>query len=134
MEKYLSRLLELNHRVIIPDLGAFIIRQQDPKELVFNDLLAFDDGVLTEQLIQDEKLSKTEAQSRIKQFVEKVKKILQKGDEYPLENIGTLKMDASSRIKIVVSNHRVQATCCTTSSPTIPVRLPALRKVPRSLF
>jgi hypothetical protein len=104
MEKYLTSLLELNNRVIIPDLGAFIIRQQDPKELVFNDLLAFDDGMLTERLIQEEKLSKSEAQNRIKQFVEKVKKVLQKGDNYHLENLGSLTMDASSRINFLTTD------------------------------
>jgi nucleoid DNA-binding protein len=101
MEKYLTSLLELNNRVIVPDLGAFIIRQKEPKELVFNDLLAFDDGMLTDRIIQEEKLSKAEAQARIKQFVEKVKTVLEKDESYDLKNIGSLKMDASSRINLL---------------------------------
>jgi len=99
MEKSLIRLLKLNNRVIVPDLGAFIIRQQDPKELVFNDLLAFDDGMLTDHLMQEDKLSKSEAQNRIKQFVDKIKKKINTGDPYQLEMLGSLKMDASSRIE-----------------------------------
>jgi len=98
MEKTLIRLLELNNRVIVPDLGAFIIRQQDPKELVFNDLLAFDDGMLTDYIIQEDKLSKSEAQNRIRQFVEKIRKKINSGDVYQLENLGSLKIDSSSRI------------------------------------
>lgn len=101
MEKYLSNLLELNSRVIVPDLGAFIIRQQDPKELVFNDLLAFDDGMLTDTITREENISKTEAQNRIRQFVEKVKKELQDGKTYHIEKLGSLKMDATSKINLV---------------------------------
>jgi cell division septation protein DedD len=101
MEKYLSNLLELNSRVIVPDLGAFIIRQQDPKELVFNDLLAFDDGMLTDTITREENISKTEAQNRIRQFVENVKKELQDGKTYHIEKLGSLKMDATSKINLV---------------------------------
>ena len=103
MEKTLIRLLELNNRVIVPDLGAFIIRQQDPKELVFNDLLAFDDGMLTDHLMKEDRLSKSEAQNRIKQFVEKIRKKINSGDAYQLENLGSLKMDVSSRIEFSTS-------------------------------
>ena len=71
MEKFLKSLLDQNGRVIIPELGAFIVRQIEPKELVFNDLLAFDDGMLCDFIIQEEKISKSEAQNRIKHFVEK---------------------------------------------------------------
>lgn len=106
MEKYLINLLDLNNRVIIPDLGAFILRQKEPQELVFNDLLAFDDGMLTDKLIQEEKLSKAEAQNRIRQFVEKARKVLEKGDPFPLENLGSLRMDANSRIEFTMAESR----------------------------
>ncbi len=72
MEKYLLTLLDLNSRVIIPELGAFIIRQNDLNELVFNDLLAFDDGMLIDHIIQAEQLSKSEAQNRIRRFAETI--------------------------------------------------------------
>ena len=76
MEKFLINLLEKNNRVIIPELGAFIIRQNDPKELVFNDLLAIDDGLLAEHVIQSENISKKEAQDRIRQYANQIKKAL----------------------------------------------------------
>ncbi len=101
MEKYLISLLEENSRVIVPDLGAFIIRQNEPKDLVFNDLLAFDDGMLTDKLMLEEQILKAEAQSRIKQFVEKARRTLETGEAYPIENLGFLRMDASSRIEFI---------------------------------
>jgi cell division septation protein DedD/nucleoid DNA-binding protein len=103
MEKYLIELLETNNRVIVPDLGAFIIRQQEPQELVFNDLLAFNDGMLTTHIKQLEGISMSKAQVKIEEFVDEVKKILTKGDIYHLENLGYLKMDDSSKIEFSVT-------------------------------
>ena len=103
MEKYLIELLETNNRVIVPDLGAFIIRQQEPQELVFNDLLAFNDGMLTSHIKQQEGISMSKAQVKIEEFVDLIKKVLTKGDIYHLENLGYLKMDDSSKIEFSVT-------------------------------
>jgi cell division septation protein DedD/nucleoid DNA-binding protein len=103
MEKYLIELLETNNRVIVPDLGAFIIRQQEPRELVFNDLLAFNDGMLTAHIKQEEGISMSKAQVKIEAFVDQVKKVLTKGDIFHLENLGYLKMDDSSKIEFSVT-------------------------------
>lgn len=103
MEKYLIELLETNNRVIVPDLGAFIIRQQEPQELVFNDLLAFNDGMLTSHIKQQEGISMSKSQVKIEEFVDQVKKVLTHGDIYHLENLGYLKMDDSSKIEFSVT-------------------------------
>ena len=103
MEKYLIELLETNNRVIVPDLGAFIIRQQEPQDLVFNDLLAFNDGMLTSHIKQQEGISMSKAQVKIEEFVDLIKKVLTKGDIYHLENLGYLKMDDSSKIEFSVT-------------------------------
>jgi cell division septation protein DedD len=119
MEKYLIELLETNNRVIVPDLGAFIIRQQDPQELVFNDLLAFNDGMLTSHIKQQEGISMSKAQVKIEEFVDQVKKVLTKGDIYHLENLGYLKMDDSSKIEFSVTKYptsRAEVVSATTLS------------------
>lgn len=104
MEKYLISLLDLNNRVIVPELGAFIIRQNDSKELVFNDLLSFDDGVLTDYIMQEDKLSKSEAKNRIRQFTETVQKSLEAGEIYNLKKLGILKMGDNNRIEFSTSD------------------------------
>jgi len=109
MEKYLIELLETNNRVIVPDLGAFIIRQQEPQELVFNDLLAFNDGMLTSHIKQQEGISMSKAQVKIEEFVDQVKKVLTNGDIYHLENLGYLKMDDSSKIEFSVTKFAARA-------------------------
>jgi nucleoid DNA-binding protein len=119
MEKYLIELLETNNRVIVPDLGAFIIRQQEPQELVFNDLLAFNDGMLTSHIKQQEGISMSKAQVRIEEFVDQVKKVLTQGDIYHLENLGYLKMDDSSKIEFSVTKFptaRAEVVSATTLS------------------
>ena len=119
MEKYLIELLETNNRVIVPDLGAFIIRQQEPQELVFNDLLAFNDGMLTSHIKQQEGISMSKAQVKIEEFVDQVKQVLTKGDIYHLENLGYLKMDDSSKIEFSVSKFvttRAEVVSATTLS------------------
>lgn len=98
MEKSLLNLLEKNSRVIIPDLGAFIIRQKDPYELVFNDLLAFNDGMLSEYIEKSEGISSGEAESRIAEYVESVKNRITKGEDVVLGELGSLAMDESGKI------------------------------------
>jgi nucleoid DNA-binding protein len=98
MEKNLLSLLESNSRVIIPDLGAFILRQQDPRQVVFNDLLAFNDGMLMDFLERNEGLSSKESEKRIKEFVEDIKDSLGKGQDVALAGLGILKMDPSGKI------------------------------------
>ena len=98
MEKILLHLLEINSRVIVPELGAFILRQQDPRHVVFNDLLAFNDGMLSDHLEKNEGLSDEESHNRINEFVEKVKDRLSKGEDVILEGLGTLSMGASGTI------------------------------------
>ncbi len=131
MEKYLIELLETNNRVIVPDLGAFIIRQQEPQELVFNDLLAFNDGMLTSHIKQHEGISMSKAQVKIEEFVDQIKKVLTQGDIYHLENLGYLKMDDSSKIEFSVSkfaNIRAAIVSAATSNqeedPEAPGRQP----------
>jgi nucleoid DNA-binding protein len=104
MEKYIISLLDLNSRVIVPELGAFIIRQNDPKELLFNDLLSFDDGVLTDYIMQEDKLSKSEAKNRIRQFTETIQQSLEADKTYNLKKLGILKMDDNNRIEFSTSD------------------------------
>jgi hypothetical protein len=98
MENILINLLEANNRVIVPELGAFILRQKDPRELAFNDLLAFNDGMLSDHLEKTEGLSSEEAEKRIKEFVADTKNNLSKGKNVKLEGLGILSMDAAGKI------------------------------------
>ena len=73
MEKYILSLLMENSRVIIPEFGAFIIRQLNPPEIAFNSLLTFNDGILTEYVSQHAGISFIEASAKVSDYAEKLK-------------------------------------------------------------
>jgi cell division septation protein DedD len=73
MEKYILSLLKENSRVIIPEFGAFIIRQLNPPEIAFNSLLTFNDGILTEYVSQHAGISFIEASAKVSDYAEKLK-------------------------------------------------------------
>jgi hypothetical protein len=73
MEKYILSLLMENSRVIIPEFGAFIIRQLNPPEIAFNSLLTFNDGILTEYVSQHSGISFIEASAKVSDYAEKLK-------------------------------------------------------------
>jgi cell division septation protein DedD len=59
--------------------------------------------MLTSHIKQQEGISMSKAQAKIEEFVDRVKKVLTKGDIYHLENLGYLKMDDSSKIEFSVT-------------------------------
>lgn len=50
MEEILIELLKNNTKVIIPDFGAFIVKQRNPFQVVFNEFLRFNDGLLIDSI------------------------------------------------------------------------------------
>ena len=50
MEKYITELLDNNVRVVLPDLGAFIVKQRKPLKIIFNEFLKYNDGLLIEYI------------------------------------------------------------------------------------
>jgi len=96
MEKYILDLLKENSRVIIPEFGAFIIRQQNPPEIAFNSLLTFNDGILTEYVSHNSGISFLEAQAKVNDYVEKLKADLKLHNRLSFNNIGWVWLDESN--------------------------------------
>ncbi len=95
MENYILSLLKENSRVIIPEFGAFIIRQQNPPEIAFNSLLTFNDGILTEYISHKSGISFLEASARVSDYVEKLKADLQIHNRLTFNEIGWVWIDES---------------------------------------
>lgn len=95
MEKYILNLLKENSRVIIPEFGAFIIRQQNPPEIAFNSLLTFNDGILTEYVSHNSGISFTEAQAKVSDYVEKLNVDLKLLNRLSFNEIGWVWLDES---------------------------------------
>ena len=69
MDKYIAALLDHNLRVIIPDLGAFILKQKEPKVVVFNESLKYDDGLLIDYMMKCENIAREIAQQQLLDFI-----------------------------------------------------------------
>jgi hypothetical protein len=98
MEKNIIALLNTNLRVIIPDFGAFIIRQNEPKIIVFNEFLRYNDGFLIGYITKTEGIEREIAQMRVLNFVEEGTKILDSGKPFIINGLGILQKDNSGKI------------------------------------
>lgn len=81
--------LESHKRLVIPQLGAFVVKEPG-RSVLFSELLKRDDGVLRE-LLHEEGLSDLEAAGEIDRLVFEVRHAVERGGEYRLEGFGTMK-------------------------------------------
>ena len=98
MEKSINALLNNNLRVIIPDFGAFIIRQKEPRIVVFNEFLRYNDGLLTEYIAKTEGIELETALQRVTDFTANITKVLESGKPCNLKGLGKLHQDSSGKI------------------------------------
>lgn len=100
ISKYLKVLIESNNRIIIPDFGAFMIQDSpEGKQISFNDFLKFNDGLLVNQIIKTDKISKDQATGQLKDFIKAVEKSFTQKKPYHLEGVGYLSKDNHGNIK-----------------------------------
>jgi len=100
MEKYLSQILETNNRVIVPEFGAFIIKQKKPLIILFNEFLQYNDGVLVDTVAKSEGIDTTAAKQQIENFVSNVTSELDSNGSYLIPGIGVLVRSATGKISI----------------------------------
>ncbi len=98
MEEYIITLLNKNLRVIIPDFGAFIVRQNEPKVIVFNEFLRYNDGLLIEYLAKSEQIDKEVAEQKVADFAEEASTALESGKDFQIKGLGILTRDPSGKI------------------------------------
>ncbi len=101
MNLYLDEILSKKPRIIIPEFGAFIVKQKNPRLIVFNEFLQYNDGELIDFIIQKEKIDKEQATNRVQKFVESTVKKLSMGDKVPIPGLGLLEKSSSGKINLV---------------------------------
>lgn len=100
ISKYLKALIDNNNRIIIPDFGAFMIQDSpEGKQISFNDFLKFNDGLLINQIIKTDKISKNQANDQIKDFTTEVEKSFVQKKPYEVKGLGFLTKDSHGNIK-----------------------------------
>ena len=122
MDKHLIELIKNNNRVIIPDLGAFLIRKQgDSLNISFNSIIKFDDGLFTGYISQKEKTDKAKAKEKLTEYVDNIKTELNKGNQYKIRPLGSLYKDANGKIQFIEGEGKTPkasaATAATAKKP-----------------
>ena len=98
MNKIINELLNTNARVIIPDFGAFIIKQKNPRLVVFNEFLRYNDGLLIDYISVSEGIEKSAAKAKVTKFIEETNQKLSLGDEVIIEGLGKLIKDSTGKL------------------------------------
>lgn len=121
INQYIKDLLFSHDRVIIPNLGAFVVKyhsaaiqSQDDgkasllpprKELLFDGDIVSDDGLLTGYLVEHGKVSKENAESLIATYVKEAWDKLKKGQSVALDEIGFLSIRTDKKIAFTPDQH-----------------------------
>jgi cell division septation protein DedD len=114
LSKYIKNLLDIHSRVIVPDLGAFMLKGDASKTIYFNEFLRFNDGLLVDYIGEQEQIDKIEAAKKVKLFVDNVNKQLSGNKSVALEGIGILYLDINEKIQLKTSD----------DAPAQPVKQP----------
>jgi nucleoid DNA-binding protein len=85
----ISKYLATNKRLVVPNLGTFIVKKAG-EQILFSNLMKGDDGVLRGLLVEDG-LSAIEAAAVLDRFVFEANFRLQQGTDCVLKNFGTLR-------------------------------------------
>ena len=97
--KIISKYLESNKRLVVPNLGAFIVKDAEHK-ILFSNLMKGDDGVLRSLLIEHG-VSELEAAGTIDRFVFEVNFRLERDGVCGLDKFGALKRGTNGVISFI---------------------------------
>ena len=101
--EYLIELIKNNTRVIIPEFGAFLIKDDGsgvfkPENLTFSPFLRYNDGMLEDNLASAKKITKDKAKELLANYTESLKQELTEKGTYELHEIGKLYLDKRGSI------------------------------------
>lgn len=109
--QYIRELFVENEYVIIPGFGALTAKYKPARfeeslglllppgnEIVFNDKLKNNDGILAGRIAAGEKTTVAEAQKIIENFCENIRYLLGSGKPFEIEGLGTLAYDKEQNI------------------------------------
>ena len=113
----ISQYLESHKRLVVPQLGTFIVKEPGVS-IVFSELLKRDDGTLRRLLIGGG-LSELEAAGEIDRFVFEVRHAVEHGAEFRLDGFGVMKPGPNGTIAFVFESRIAGA------APVIADKAPA---------
>ncbi|MFR9523782.1 MAG: hypothetical protein SNH94_04330 [Rikenellaceae bacterium] len=105
LTEVISKYLEENRRLVVPALGAFLVKQPDHL-IVFSPLLTRDDGVLR-ALLLDRGISEIEASGMIQRLVFDMRYLVENGGELSLPGLGCFSVDENKALHFCASEPEV---------------------------
>ena len=136
----ISKYLETNKRLVVPNLGAFIVKEAG-RTVLFSNLIKGDDGVLRSLLISSG-VSELEAAAAIDRFVFEVNFRLESRGECMLSGFGELRNGVNGTITFTFSplvkgenldgNISAQKPAVAAQEPVQPTPQPAPQPTPQS--
>lgn len=105
--RVIEQYLENHKRLVVPQLGAFLVKEE-PRTVVFSELLRRDDGVL-QGLLVAEGMTELAARGEIDRLVYEVRHAVEQGERYFLSSFGefyageqgTIHFDFHPRLSVV---------------------------------
>lgn len=88
LSKIIADYLQTNKRLVLPQLGAFIVKEAEG-QIIFSELLRRDDGVFR-SLLTAQGMGELEAAAAVDRFVFDIRHALQHGTPFILEGLGAL--------------------------------------------
>lgn len=97
----LIKLISNNNRLIIPNFGAFL-RKDESKNIVFSPFLKRDDGVLNKAISSEFGIDADQASDMIEQYVNHINSTLEAKNTYYLSGIGVLMTNENGAVTLVM--------------------------------
>lgn len=102
--QFLRELIEKNARVILPDFGAFLVKDDGtsvfkPENITFSPFLRYNDGMVEDALATKQKVSKDKAKEALTKYVEELKAELQSKKVFVISDLGSLYIDKRGSIQ-----------------------------------
>jgi len=124
MDSKIVSLLNSNLRVIIPNFGAFIIRQQDPRIVVFNEILQNNDGLLLDYFMKTEGVEPDVAEQLLSEYTNNALRQIESGKIVIIEGLGSLRKDKAGKIEFIQENEILMADVLEIETPISAVSEP----------
>ncbi len=99
MENYLLELIRENNRIIIPNFGAFIVSREKGRNILFNNFLSFNDGLLISHICAIEGVDSASATQKVDDYVAHLNSTLDEKGLFEIEGIGQFTKDESGVLR-----------------------------------
>ena len=133
----IAQYLTAHKRLVVPQLGAFIVKEPD-HTVLFSELLRRDDGVLR-QVLRDAGMAELEAAGEIDRFVFEVRHAVEHGGTYRMRGFGqmapgpngTIAFRYDPQLDVAPPPRRPRRSLLSRLRRTVPVRTPTTETAER---